>query len=124
VDSNDSGDISFAEFSIWLVHRLGPQLMQKISESVQHVMSTHDKVATTPEIANASRVSQTTPSVSPSTLLGLGQLKFDDQPQSFVSTPPQSKQLADIPVGNDPSQRASYFGLQVIVSLFLSLLTI
>jgi hypothetical protein len=109
VDSNDSGDISFTEFSIWLVHRLGPHLMQKISDSVQYVMSTQDKVPATPEITNGSRVSQVSPIASPAFFLGSGPVRTPP----FVSTPPHSNQLAGTPVGKDSSPTVAYFSLQV-----------
>ena len=112
VDSNDSGDISFAEFSIWLVHQLGPKLMQKISESVQHTMRTQDKVSTTPESMKASRVSQTPQSASPSTPVGPAKLPFAEKSPSFVSTSPQLQDFASAH-GKGFLPSASYFGLQV-----------
>jgi hypothetical protein len=112
VDSNDSGDISFAEFSIWLVRQLGPKLMQKISESVQHTMTTQDKVSTTPESVKASRVSQTPQSASPSTPVGPAKLSFAEKSPSFVSTSPQLQDFASSH-GKGFMPNASYFGLQV-----------
>ena len=112
VDSNDSGDISFAEFSIWLVHQLGPKLMQKISESVQHTMRTQDKVSTTPESMKASRVSQTPQSASPSTPVGPAKLPFAEKSPSFVSTSPHLQDFASAH-GKGFLPSASYFGLQV-----------
>ncbi len=111
MDSNDSGDISFTEFSIWLVHRLGPQLMQKISESVQQVMSNQDKAAAAPQSTNSPRISQATSSTSPP------EHKVDDHPPNFLFTPPRSEHSADTLGGRDASQTSSYFGLQVKLSI-------
>jgi hypothetical protein len=116
VDSNDSGDISFPEFSIWLVHQLGPHLMQKISESVQHSMRTQDKVLFTPESMKGSRFSQTPPSVSPSTPVGPAKLSFSEKSPSVLSTSPHLKDFAIAP-GKGFSPSASYFGLQVSFSM-------
>jgi hypothetical protein len=115
VDSNDSGDISFTEFSIWLVHRLGPHLMQKISDSVQYVMSTQDKVPATPEITSGSRVSQASPIASPAFLSGPGPVRTPP----FVSTPPHSNQLAGTPGGKHSSPTVAYFSLQVTLTQYL-----
>jgi hypothetical protein len=112
VDTNDSGDISFEEFSSWLVRQLGPKLMQNISESVQHTMRTQDKVSTTPESMKASRVSQTPQSASPSTPVGPAKFSFAEKSPSFVSTSPHLQDFTSAH-GKGFLPNASYFGLQV-----------
>jgi hypothetical protein len=113
VDSNDSGDISFSEFSIWLVHWLGPNLMQKISESVQHMqVSSPDKSTTPPPQVNPSpRVAQATPSTSP---YNISRVQFSEKHSSSVSPSLSLKQSANMSVGSGSSQQTFYFGLQVI----------
>jgi hypothetical protein len=112
VDTNDSGSISFSEFSIWLVHRLGPKLMQKISESVQQMqLSSQDKAVTSPpESIKSSRVAQSTPDSSP---YNASRLQYPEKYSSSVSPSPHSNDSTVPFVGNGSSQATFYFGLQV-----------
>jgi Ca2+-binding EF-hand superfamily protein len=112
VDTNDSGNVCFEEFSSWLVRQLGPKLMQNISESVQQTMRTQDKVSTTPESMKASRVSQTPQSASPSTPVGPAKFSFAEKSPSFVSTSPHLQDFASAH-GKGFLPNASYFGLQI-----------
>jgi hypothetical protein len=113
VDSNDCGDISFAEFSIWLVHQHGPKLMQKISESVQHMqVSSPDKSTTPPpQVTQGPRVAQATPSTSP---YNISRVQFSEKHSYSVSPSLSLKNSAITSVGSGSSQQTFYFGLQVI----------
>jgi hypothetical protein len=104
VDINDSGDISFPEFCVWLIHQLGPRLMQKISDSVQ---SSAQAIVSSPEASKGANTWQAVHSASPSLL------QAQDKSPSLSTPPPHSAAVVNAAAGNETSPSSSYFALQV-----------
>ena len=111
VDINDSGDISFSEFCVWLIHQLGPRLMQKISESVQ---SSAQASISSPEAFHGTNTSQTTQNGSPSYFQAQG------KSPSLSPAPLRSAAVVNDAVGHEVSPTSSYFALQVILRLAIA----